>query len=178
MKRFNFHNYKSKSVLKSLISRIFYALFVVAAASHGTVFAAPTTQPSGGDAALKAIAMEGLVIAASYAAAEKPRAFGVTTALLMPYAAAMDTQSSSSTRWLGTIIAETIAVYNYRAGDETNDVSRDDIIRKNFIGWNIFALTVGLSEHFTNTKPGQSAPFSYYLLPTDQGQTLQLSYRF
>lgn len=155
-----------------------YLLFILAAIAQVSVYAAPGPQPaSASDSALKAIAMEGLIIAASYAAAERPRSFGVGTALLMPYAAAMDRQSSVSTRWLGTIIAEGIAVYNYKAGDKEDPVERDEIIRKNFIGWNIFALTVGLSEHFTNKKPG-SLRYSMYLQPSKEGQTLQIAYRF
>ena len=148
--------------------------------------APPVAQSSGGDAALKAIAMEGLIIAASYAAAEQPRGFAVTTALIMPYAAAMDRASSSTTRWLGTIIAEGIAVYNYRVAKDNENadkdpnvekVERDEIVRKNFVGWNIFAIAVGLSEHFTNSKASKSN-LTYHVLPTSDGQTLQLSYRF
>lgn len=155
-----------------------YLLFALLCFAQASVYAAPGPQPaSTSDAALKAVAMEGLIIAASYAAAERPRSFGVGTALVMPYAAAMDRQSSVSTRWLGTIIAEGISVYNYRAGDKDNPVERDEIVRKNLIGWNIFALTVGLSEHFTNKKPGR-LNYSLYLQPKKEGQTLQIAYRF
>jgi len=163
--------------LLTLIRGFQYALCSIAilfAPSNSFAVDAPS---SGGDAAYKVLLIEAMIIGASYAAAEKPRAFGASTALLIPYAAAMDNQSSVSTRWIGTIIAEGIAFYNYRVESQDEPVERDEIVRKNIIGWNIFAVTVALSEKLTNVKTGQ-AGFSYYLQPSTQGQTLQVSYRF
>jgi hypothetical protein len=142
--------------------------------------AARTRGASGGDSALKAVVAEGLVIAASYAAAERPREFAATSGLLIPYAAALDDQSSTTTKWIGVIIAESMAVYNYRAGDDSEEIDRDEIRRKNFIGWNLFAVAVALSEKLTNSHPDNRSRsrFSYSLYPYQDGQTLQMSYRF
>jgi len=175
-------NKKFNAQTTAVIARLFrccqLAVVCVALITPLTSHAAMADRSGGGaSGAYKALVMEGLIVAASYATAEKPRPVGVATALVMPYAAAMDAESSPATRWLGTIIAEGIAYFNYRAGDDANNIDRDEVVRKNIIGWNIFAVAVGLSEKLTNNKVKQSA-FSYQLLPTELGQTLQISYRF
>lgn len=176
----NNNNTQSQTGLAKYHKRTFFCVvsaLLLAFCSSGHAASARGSS-GGGNAALKAVAMEGLVIAASYAAAEKPRGFAVATALLIPYSAALDDQSSTSTKWIGTLIAEGIAVFNYRASDDET-IERDEILRKNFIGWNIFAVAVALSEKLTHEKTDQSrSNFNYSLVPLKDGQSLQVSYRF
>ena len=151
--------------------------FLILSACSNTVQA----EQQGVGSGARFIAVETLIAVASYAAAESPKAVGIGAGLLVPMAAYMDQRSSTVTRWTGVIVAESIAYYNIRA-DGDDDISKDDILKKNFIGWNIFALTVGLSDYFFPAKEQNNRPrgpqLSLRVDPATAENSLQLSYRF
>jgi len=88
---------------------------------------------------------EGSFLANAWLASEDPHAYGVVLALLAPLAAAGEGNSSETTKWVGLIAAESIAIYNI--GIDTNKKSKSDIFKKNFIAWHLFAATIGVTGY-------------------------------
>lgn len=136
-------------------------------------------ETQGVGAGAKLIVVETLIAAASYAAAERPKEIGIGTGILIPMAAGLDIRSSLVTRWSGVLVAEAIAYYNVRAARD-DGVTRDEILKKNFIGWNIFAITVGLSDHyFSVDKRAAIGPqLALWLSPETRQNGIQVSLRF
>ena len=115
---------------------------------------------------------EGMFAVNAYMASKKPRTYGTVAALLFPMA--IDGKSNTTTKWVGLIAAESIALYNIRVDEDKK--SEKDIFRENMVAWHLFAGAVGLSNLlFDDEESNESLTFS----PTpDNGYELVYRYRF
>lgn len=87
---------------------------------------------------------EGLVLANAWLASENPHIYGGALAILSPLGAA-EGNASTTTKWVGFLSAESIAVYNLNIDE--NKKSKSDIFKDNFIAWHLFAATIGISGY-------------------------------
>jgi hypothetical protein len=129
-----------------------------------------TPQPSTFQLALVA---EGVFIAASAVASREPRAFGVVSALMFP-AAVLGSDISKPTSAVALIGAETLAFYNISVNK--NDRTRQQIFRKNMIGWHALALVVGVTGYIMGDYGSNQ---SLALVPAENhGAKIMYSYNF
>lgn len=90
----------------------------------------------------KAFVIEGLFIANSWLASEDPNTYGGIAALLFPLAAG-EGEGSTTTKWVGFLSAETIALYNLDIDEDKK--SKSEIFKENLIAWHVFAALVGFT---------------------------------
>jgi len=129
-----------------------------------------SSQPSNLTLALVA---EGVFITASAVASRKPRAFGIIGALAFP-AAAMGSETSDTTNTIALIGAEALGFYNITV--DTNDRTRQEIFRKNMIGWHAIALAVGVTGYIMGDFGTNK---SVAVVPVDKhGAKIMYSYNF
>ncbi len=92
----------------------------------------------------KVLIAEGLFLVNSWMASESPNTYGAIAALLFPIGAAGGNESAT-TKWVGFLSAESLAIYNINLDEDKENKS--DIFKNNMIGWHIFAGLTGLTGY-------------------------------
>ena len=129
-----------------------------------------TSQPSNIQLAFVA---EGVFIAASAVASREPHAFGVAAALMFP-AAVLGSNISTTTSTIAMIGSESLAFYNITV--DRNNRTRQDIFKRNMIGWHALALAVGVTGYIMGDYGSNK---SVAVVPVDNhGAKIMYSYNF
>lgn len=129
-----------------------------------------TSQPSNLQLAFVA---EGVFIVASAVASKEPHAFGVAAALMFP-AAVLGSNISTTTSTIAMIGSESLAFYNITV--DRNNRTRQDIFKRNMIGWHALALAVGVTGYFMGDYGSNK---SVAVVPVDNhGAKIMYSYNF
>ena len=92
----------------------------------------------------KILIVEGLFLVNSWMASESPNTYGAIAALLFPIGAA-EGNNSATTKWVGFLSAESLAIYNINLDEDKE--RKSDIFKNNMIGWHIFAGLTGLTGY-------------------------------
>lgn len=115
--------------------------------------------------------LEGMFAANAWLASENPNAYGAVTALLFPLAAG-EGSSSNTTKWVGFVGAESIALYNLNIDEDKE--SKSEIFKNNMLAWHLFAGAVGLTGYIMGDYCSKK---SLSLIPTPAGGA-QLVYNY
>jgi hypothetical protein len=111
----------------------------------------------------KILIVEGLFLLNSWMASQSPNTYGGFAALLFPLGAG-EGNGSATTKWVGFIGAESIAIYNLKLDEDK--VSKNDVFKNNIIGWHIFAGVTGLTGYIMGDFKSHE---SLRLLPSPNG---------
>jgi len=118
---------------------------------------------------------EGVILVGAYMTSQNPKFWGVFEAVSAPVFAGFATGDVDTTYWVTVASMEALALYNIRL--DKNKMSKSEIIRANFIGWNAVMVITGLTGFITGDFD-KDKKITLNYIPEPQGSRLILSYRF